>query len=122
VASRGERNTEPRPSACRLGTSVAIKTTTSMVLISIRPFALRKLFLIVAALVCFSVVCFADPIFVAQRYTSPASERPSELKRVDVPSHGQESLPSVEGAARSAFPRVEADLPVLVISAHFAYT
>jgi hypothetical protein len=50
------------------GMAVAIKTTTSMVLISIQPFGLRKLVLILAALLCFSVMCFADPVLMAHRY------------------------------------------------------
>ena len=39
-----------------------------MVLISIRPFALRKLFVIIVALLCFSAVCFADPVLMVRRY------------------------------------------------------
>ncbi len=44
-----------------------------MVLISIHPFAIRKLFLIIAALLCFSAVCFADPVLMVRRYTSHAA-------------------------------------------------
>jgi hypothetical protein len=50
------------------GTATAIKTITSMVLISIHPFALRRLFLVVLALAGFSALCFADPVLMAQRY------------------------------------------------------
>jgi len=39
-----------------------------MVLISIHPFALRKLFLVIAALLCFSALCFADPLLMTRRY------------------------------------------------------
>jgi len=96
--------------------SGAIKTTASMVLISIHPFAFRKIFLVAAALFCFSVLCFADPVLMAQRYARPASNRfpipdneeqldrqnhfgglpqwdgRGEQKPVDLPSRGQESL------------------------------
>ena len=50
-----------------------------MVLISIRPFGLRKLFLIFAALVCFSVMCFADPVLMAQRYVPAAGPLETEI-------------------------------------------
>jgi hypothetical protein len=43
-----------------------------MVLISIHPFALRKIFLVIVALLCFSALCFADPVLMVHRYsTSP---------------------------------------------------
>lgn len=51
-----------------IGTSGAIKTITSMVLISIHPFALRRLILVVLALVGFSALCYADPVLMARRY------------------------------------------------------
>jgi hypothetical protein len=52
-----------------------IKTITSMVLISIHPFCLRKIFLIVVALLCFSAFCFADPVLMVRRYAT----RPEHL-------------------------------------------
>jgi len=39
-----------------------------MVLISIQPFALRKILLILIAVVGFSALCFADPVLMAQHY------------------------------------------------------
>ena len=39
-----------------------------MVLISLHPFALRRMFLLVLALVGFSALCFADPVLMAHRY------------------------------------------------------
>lgn len=57
-----------------------------MVLISIQPFALRKLFLVIAALIGFSAVCFADPLFVAQRHSMPAIRPASQFERVDFPA------------------------------------
>ena len=45
-----------------------------MVLISIHPFALRKLFLVIAALVCFSALCFADPLLMTRRYEPRSRE------------------------------------------------
>lgn len=56
-----------------IGTATAIKTITNMVLISIHPFALRRLFLVVLAVAGFSALCFADPVLMAQRY---GSEKP----------------------------------------------
>jgi hypothetical protein len=53
-----------------------------MVLISIHPFAIRKLFLIIAALLCFSAVCFADPVLMVRRYASSADR--SDLARVSI--------------------------------------
>jgi hypothetical protein len=42
-----------------------------MVLISIHPFALRKVFLVIVAFVCFSALCFADPVLMVHRYAAP---------------------------------------------------
>jgi hypothetical protein len=67
-----------------------------MVFVSLDPFAVRKIFLVLAALLCLSVFCFADPVLMAQRY--PSSDGPfsdlTELKRVDFPSHAQKLFPS----------------------------
>lgn len=90
---------------------VAIKTTTSMVLISIQPFALRKIFLVIAALLCFSALCLADPLFVTQRYSAPASERAHLLKGVDFPSRGQESLPNSADPAAGMLHNAEVPTP-----------
>jgi hypothetical protein len=48
--------------------ALLIKTITNMVLISIHPFPLRRIFLVIAALLCFSAFCLADPVLMAQRY------------------------------------------------------
>jgi hypothetical protein len=40
-----------------------------MVLISMHPFALRKLLLVVVGFLCFSAFCFADPVLMVRRYT-----------------------------------------------------
>ena len=85
-----------------------------MVLISIQPFALRKVLLVIAALFCFSALCFADPVLMAERYASPKSEQCLQLERVDLPARGQEFL-------LEEFPSSE-PAPVLVISPNFAYT
>ena len=74
-----------------------------MVLISIHPFAFRKIFLIVAALLCFSAFCFADPVFMAERYmpsaglTGTAAHPANQaelglLQPVDLPSRDQKLL------------------------------
>ena len=76
-----------------------------MVLISIHPFALRRLFLVVLAVAGFSALCFADPVLMAQRYGSekprltvtktaaafnavpaPASDRFANLQSTDLSS------------------------------------
>jgi hypothetical protein len=86
-----------------------------MVLISIQPFALRKMFLVIAALVCFSALCFADPVLMAEQYvprassfdatSNPAmrSQAKSEdlYQGVDLPSRDQRLLPGWESAADS---------------------
>jgi hypothetical protein len=43
-----------------------------MVLISIQPFALRKILLILVAVVGFSALCFADPVLMAEHYAPKA--------------------------------------------------
>ena len=39
-----------------------------MVLISIRPFAMRKMLLLLVALLGFSALCFADPVLMVRRH------------------------------------------------------
>src|SRR4051812_43337346 len=46
-----------------------------MLLISIHPFALRRLALIIFAIAGFSALCFADPVLMAHRYTQSPSTR-----------------------------------------------
>jgi hypothetical protein len=80
-----------------------------MVLISIHPFALRKIFLVLGALLCLTALCFADPVLMAQHYAAPVSdaatradgEALTDLKRVDFPSRGQGLLPSKESIDQS---------------------
>ena len=43
-----------------------------MVLISIQPFAFRKILLILVAVVGFSALCFADPVLMAEHYVPEA--------------------------------------------------
>jgi hypothetical protein len=52
-----------------------------MVLVSIRPFALRKIFLVIVALLCFSVLCLADPLLMAQRYGTHSRHLPAPASR-----------------------------------------
>jgi hypothetical protein len=93
-----------------------------MVLVSIDPFASRRIFLIVAGLLCFSAACFADPVLMAQRYATSKSvfssahtahsdqgecAEPNKLpsaKGVDLPARGLGLLPSGEPADRLLFP------------------
>ena len=53
-----------------LACPVLINTITSMVLISIHPFALRKLLFVVVAFLCLSAFCFADPVLMVRRYST----------------------------------------------------
>ena len=89
----------------------AIKTITNMVLISIHPFPLRKIFLVLGALLCLSALCFADPVLMAQHYAVPLSDAATradggastDLKRVDFPSRAQGLLPSKDAIDQSLF-------------------
>jgi hypothetical protein len=45
-----------------------------MVLISIQPFAFRKILLVIAAVVCFSAICLADPVLMVHRYAAPVEQ------------------------------------------------
>jgi hypothetical protein len=53
-----------------------------MVLISIHPFALRKIFLVIVAFLCFSALCLADPVLMVHRYAAP----PEQLAAPKVPA------------------------------------
>jgi hypothetical protein len=65
---------------CSFGMSVAIKTITNMVLISMQPFAVRKIFLLAVALLCLSsAFCFADSLFMARRYAPSKHENHGEV-------------------------------------------
>ena len=87
----------------------AIKTITNMVLISIHPFAVRKVFLALGVLLCLSALCFADPVLMAQHYAAlglgtsahGGGEELTDLKPVDFPSRGQELLPSKDAIDQS---------------------
>jgi hypothetical protein len=61
---------------------VLIITITSMVLISIHPFAFRKLFLVIVAFLCFSAFCLADPVLMVRRY----SNHPAHIGAVSAPA------------------------------------
>jgi hypothetical protein len=59
---------------------VLIITITSMVLISIQPFAFRKIFVLVATLLCLSsAICFTDPLFMSSR-SNPSGRELSRFK------------------------------------------
>ena len=63
-----------------------------MVLISIHPFALRRLFLVVIAVAGFSALCFADPVLMAQRY-GPEKPRTTAAKAPAVADVAPASAP-----------------------------
>jgi len=107
------------------GMAVAQKTIATMVLISLDPFASRKIILIIAALLGFSALCFGDPILMAQRYETRAhntnsadhgigqipfpessdSSETAKLENVDLRSREQELSFSHEQAVRPVFPQ-----------------
>jgi hypothetical protein len=96
------------------GIAAAIKTITNMVLVSLDPFASRRLLLVIVALLGFSALCFADPVLMAQRYASSPAERSTHLKPdgrelpgvngVDLPPRARELLPSGNAAETALFP------------------
>jgi hypothetical protein len=64
------------------GTQGAIKTISNMVTISIQPFAAKKIFLLVAAIICLSsAACFADPVFMNVRSASSQEIRSSGVSK-----------------------------------------
>ena len=58
-----------------------------MVLISISPFASRKLLLAIVAFLCFSALCFADPVLMVHRYTARPGQIPA-TKTAPPPTFG----------------------------------
>jgi hypothetical protein len=77
-----------------------------MILISIDPFGTRRILLVLAALLCFSAACFADPVLMAQRYEAGSLRRSSgafwdadataKSKAVDLRSRGEQWLRRAE--------------------------
>lgn len=57
-----------------LACPVLINTITSMVLISIHPFGTQKILLAIVALLCFSALCFADPVLLVRRSAFQAEQ------------------------------------------------
>ncbi len=76
-----------------------------MVLISINPFTHRKILLVVVAFLGLSAFCFADPVLMAQRYTSNP-ERLDGSKTV-APASQQSQHPGKARIARPELYRVE---------------
>jgi hypothetical protein len=73
----------------RLACAVLMNTIVSMVLISIHPFALPKILFAIVAFLCFSALCFADPVLMVRRYASNAERL--TIPRVS-PSSSQEPV------------------------------
>jgi hypothetical protein len=77
-----------------------------MVLVSIDPFASRRILLIVAALLCLSAACFADPVLMAQRYRTPSSSLHPARARFDLGGCAESNeLPGTERADLPARPQ-----------------
>ena len=67
-----------------------------MILVSINPFALKKMFLLVAALLGLSsAICFADPLFMSTRF---ASREPHRSSPINLSATGQIEQPSFASA------------------------
>jgi len=65
-----------------------------MILVSIHPFAFRRLFLILLALLGFSALCFADPVLMAHRYGAENSRLPAVRNAATplrIPAAGRET-------------------------------
>jgi hypothetical protein len=77
-----------------------------MVLISIHPFALRKLCLIIVAFLGFSALCFADPVLMVRRY----SARPDSPK-IPTQEAGQFLDAGENSAPGTAVRPIEAESP-----------
>lgn len=101
------RSALSRTSVCVLGNSVLARpvliiTITNMVLISIQPFAFKRIFFLVAALLCLSsAICFADSLFMSLHSTryGPQLDRrrvlplsiPKRIVQPPLPVAGQSS-------------------------------
>lgn len=71
---------------------VLIKTINSMVLISIHPFAVRKIFLLAVALLGLSsAVCFADPLFMTRQY-APSPDQKGSAQTASAPNLNRTEL------------------------------
>ena len=74
--------------------AVLVITIIPMVLVSIHPFAVRKIFLLALALLGLSsAVCFADPVFMTRQYAPPQDQaRPVRMAvafRANVEGHSR---------------------------------
>jgi hypothetical protein len=88
--------------------ALLIKTIIDMVLISIHPFALRKLFLLIVAFLCFSALCLADPVLMVRRYSARPERFDSPKTSAQI---GDQSFDHFGTAVRLSEPD-SADLPV----------
>src|SRR5688572_11631473 len=94
-----------------------VNTIIDMVLISIHPFAVRKIFLLAVALLGFSsAFCFADPVFMTRQYLPSYGEvRISQSAAALVRDHHGSTLvgPSVQALSdRRSDIRLSAYLPL----------
>jgi hypothetical protein len=74
-----------------------------MVLISLQPFVLRKLVLIVAALLFFSAFCFADPVFMARQYSKAPLTASSSQANPLVAARPSKAIASTESIVAATF-------------------
>jgi hypothetical protein len=74
-----------------LACPVLVITITSMVFVSIQPFAFRKIFVLVAALLCLSsALCFGDSLFMSL-HSMPHDARLNRARPVPIPLSIQET-------------------------------
>jgi hypothetical protein len=86
-----------------------------MVLVSIHPFAFRKIFLVLAVLLGFSALCFADPVLMAHRY----SDQANQSKRAQTAAPTLEVLEGTRAFPATDLPSVDfanspADVPAFI--------
>lgn len=104
-----DRYLMPKPSqgrACEMAHTVLITTIITMVLVSLPPFATKKIVLFATAILCLSsVACFADSLFMTRRF-APAEQ----VNSTSAPQRAQTTvrpagLPAPSAAAnRENFP------------------
>lgn len=83
----------PRPQT--LARAVLIITIITMVLVSIHPFASRKIFLLAVALLGLSsALCFADPVFMARKY-APSRDQKRPARPEMAPQANREEPSSI---------------------------
>jgi hypothetical protein len=92
-----------------LGTAGAYNNHNSMVLISIQPFAFKKIFLLVAVLLCLSsALCLADSLFMTL-HSTPYGRQPNHIQPVPFSIPERTAQPPLPVAGQSVDGRFAPD-------------